>query len=511
MSDKVENTFTVAYPRPLLSQSRFHRLNAQSPTTNLVANMNPIIMNGRGHMELEFSNSLLLEASGAYDYLLKYPYGCVEQTTSSLMPWFAVNDLKGIIPSFAEKSDAEVAKALQKGVDRLLSMQTPSGGLAYWPGGQTPEDWATVYGGMGIVLALQQGAEAPEDSIEKLAQYLTKIANGTTKEPKYRSWHTDTRARALYVLALAGNPNVAAQNAFYTKRNSLTNSARAFLALAMHLSGDDKKFAIELLTNDGAQPDRNHWMLYRSDIPVQLLAWSTIDPTNAETDKTMLKLLQYRNPMGHWRTTWVNGWAMNAMAAYGRFVEAKRPNSTITLATTQGNQTITLTNKQPSKSLRLPLAEAQTLMANADEKVYIRAKASAKPEVAPSGPVAANGLSIQRKYERINAKGQTIPLEQPQVGDLIKVSLTVGMPAGMRYIAIDDALPSILESVNDQFASQASIHSSKIQKNYRISNQEFRAERTLFFLNRSWGSQKQTISYLLESLQQDGSRSTSKS
>ena len=59
--------------------------------------------------------SPLAEAAGSIDYLLHYPYGCVEQTTSSLIPWCAVEDLKGVIPAFAKMPQEKVKAAIQAG------------------------------------------------------------------------------------------------------------------------------------------------------------------------------------------------------------------------------------------------------------------------------------------------------------------------------------------------------------------------------------------------------------
>lgn len=495
LSDGIKNTFNVAYPRPLLHQTHFARLQPNT-ANNLVSGMTPIIMSGRGHMDLEFSNSLLLEAGGASEYLLKYPYGCVEQTTSSMIPWFAVRDLKGIVPGFSGKPATQVQEAIQKGVDRLLSMQTSDGGLAYWPGGQNSEDWASVYGGMGILLALEQGAKVPDHSISLLSSYLKSIARSPAKKSNYRSWEDETRARALYVLSLAGEADQATQNKLYDQRNRLSTNARCFLALAMHHSGVRKQLTTQLLSQAGAIPTKGHWMRYRSDVPVQLLAWSTIAPKQIQAEQMMQALLDERNPQGHWRTTWVNGWAMHSMAAYARFVEADRQDSTVILKTSDGTKTITLTRDEPLHQFRIPLEQAQELVATANGKSYARVLASSKPEVAPSGPISTDGITISRRYERINEKGETSPLDQPQVGDLIQVTLNVGIPENAKYIAVDDPLPSILESVNDDFATQASVHSSKVKRNYRISHKEFRNERSLFFLNRSWGTQKQEIKYL---------------
>ena len=44
----------------------------------------------------------------------------------------------------------------------LLSMQTSSGGLSYWPGGRQPTLWNSAYGGLAIALAQRQKFPVPE-------------------------------------------------------------------------------------------------------------------------------------------------------------------------------------------------------------------------------------------------------------------------------------------------------------------------------------------------------------
>ena len=69
------------------------------------------------------------EVGEAAGYLLHYPYGCVEQTCSSLLPWLALNQHPAGQAILA-RSQLDRRRALATGLDRLLSMQTTSGGLA---------------------------------------------------------------------------------------------------------------------------------------------------------------------------------------------------------------------------------------------------------------------------------------------------------------------------------------------------------------------------------------------
>src|SRR6188768_2446725 len=87
------------------------------------------------------------------------------------MPWLAVRGLKGLIPKL-NKSEAEIARSIQGGADRLLSMQTDGGGLAYWCGGNDPNLWASTYGGLALVMCRQHGAAVPDTALKKLGDYL---------------------------------------------------------------------------------------------------------------------------------------------------------------------------------------------------------------------------------------------------------------------------------------------------------------------------------------------------
>lgn len=498
LSDQSESTFEITYPVPLMRQNRFVTMDNRDQN-NLLDGLDPKLLNGRGHIDLGLSNSLLLEASGAVDFLLHYPYGCVEQTSSSMMPWFAVRDLKTLVPGFKDKKEADIAKAIQDGADRLLTMQTRDGGLAYWPGEKSPTKWASAYGGMALLLAQKHGATVPASSIENLTDWLTaslKEEPNTSNSRWNQSWEIETRVRALYVLALAGKPEVAIQNKLLDHSELLNPSARAFLALAIHQSGGDKSTALGLLTNTQTRPASNHWMRHTADQSMQVLAWAEIFPEDKRVSKAMHKMLANRNPYGHWRTTWCNAWALQAMASYARNVEKNREPSTVQIVMNGETKTITLDESSPTQSLRIPLQEGMKLIVSTNNTCHANIKLSAKPQLAPTGPWGHNGLALVRRYERLLADGTIEPMGQPHVGDLIKVSLDITFPSALEYVVIEDRLPSLFETVNNDFASQSSRFKTNTDNAWRMSHKELRSDRAIFFLDQSWRQGTRTISYL---------------
>ncbi|MBT8036498.1 MAG: hypothetical protein KJO21_03035 [Verrucomicrobiae bacterium] len=497
LSDMAESQFEVTYPAPLMRQVQCVSMQ-NNERYNLLDGLNPELLDGRGHIDLELSNSLLLEASGAVDFLLHYPYGCVEQTTSSMMPWFAVRDLKSLVPGFKGTKETDIAKAIQTGANRLLTMQTRAGGLAYWPGGTEPEKWASSYGGLGLLLARKHGAQVPESAINQLTQWLAESLK-TNAEPdpsQHRQWDFESRTRALYVLALAGKPEIALQNKWLDAQQQLSPTARAFLALAINTSGGNPASATALLSNTQPRTKNNHWMRYHTDHAMNVFAWSEIAPNDERVYTAMQNMLAERNPYGHWRTTWCNAWALQAMSSFARHVENDRQPSTLQLVSNGETQTITLDQNSPTRTVRIPLQPGIKLVASSNNRAYANLQLSAKPKLQPTGPWGNNGLSITRRYEQLLANGSVKNMDQPQIGDLIKISLDITFPEALNYVVIEDRLPSLFEVVNNDFASQRSQFNTNSDNAWRIAHKELRSDRASFFINRSWHQGTQTISYL---------------
>src|SRR5688572_12702417 len=95
-------------------------------------------------LSIKTGSALYPELGQRLSYLLDYPHGCVEQTTSSTIPLIAARTL---LPwtGVTKMEDAEIKRRIEAGVTRLGTMQTPSGGLAYWPGGGEPNTYGSAY------------------------------------------------------------------------------------------------------------------------------------------------------------------------------------------------------------------------------------------------------------------------------------------------------------------------------------------------------------------------------
>jgi uncharacterized protein YfaS (alpha-2-macroglobulin family) len=92
-----------------------------------------------GDVRVQVSSSFDLGLEPLRRYVLDYPYGCVEQTSSRIWGLLALDDGRstarfddGVVDNIEDVSDAIRAR-VQAGIARLWSMQRPNGGFAYWP------------------------------------------------------------------------------------------------------------------------------------------------------------------------------------------------------------------------------------------------------------------------------------------------------------------------------------------------------------------------------------------
>lgn len=177
---------------------------------------------------LEVSTVPDLNLTERLEELLRYPYGCIEQTTSKAFPQLFVGDLVSLTEEMKERIRVNISAAQ----DRLLLFQTSDGGLSYWPGGSTSK-FGSVYALHFLAEAKARGYVSNENLLNKLIVYNERLCN---------EWYNSSdgadeylQAYRLYVLAKLGSAQIGAMNRL--KSNVPSGSARWWLAGAYALAG----------------------------------------------------------------------------------------------------------------------------------------------------------------------------------------------------------------------------------------------------------------------------------
>jgi alpha-2-macroglobulin len=202
-------------------------------------NYQPLGISGSNQAILEVSTLPPLNLGYRLNYLIEYPHGCIEQTTS---PGFAQLHLKDVIDLSADRVKAVEAN-IKSAITRIKSFQTYSGGLAYWPGGNSESDWGTNYAYHFLLEAQASGYSVPGVLLDNLRKYQQQKANIW----KAGSYYVDdyTQAYRLYTLALANKPDLSSMNRLkeYVK---LSSQSKWLLSGAYVLAGQ-KTLALNLI------------------------------------------------------------------------------------------------------------------------------------------------------------------------------------------------------------------------------------------------------------------------
>lgn len=169
-------------------------------------------------------------------YLMRYPHGCVEQTTSAVFPQL-------FLDRFIELDSQQKSKIqdqVSAGINKLRSFQVSGGGLTYWPGSSgRVSEWGSSYAGHFMLEAEALGYKLPMGFISNWVKYQSRKANSWDRESEHFGYRRSTeinQAYRLYTLALAKKPALGAMNRMREMKD-LSLSARWTLAGAYLLIG----------------------------------------------------------------------------------------------------------------------------------------------------------------------------------------------------------------------------------------------------------------------------------
>ncbi len=203
---------------------------------------------GTNNAIVELSTVPPMNFTKRLEYLIGYPHGCVEQTTSKGFPQLYLNDLFDL--SEEQKSDLE--RNIKATINRLKQFQLSNGGLSYWPGNENANSWGTSYAGHFIIEAEKKGYALPIGFKAKWLDFQKERAKKWRKNnSNYYYGDAFSQAYRLYTLSLANSPDLASMNRL-RETSGLSNTTKKRLAAAYALAGK-KTIAESILSTQGVK------------------------------------------------------------------------------------------------------------------------------------------------------------------------------------------------------------------------------------------------------------------
>lgn len=502
MADAVEATFEVIHPVPVLKERHHAQAREPGQPVAVMREASPLLLAGEGKVVVTIANTRLAEGLGALDHLLHYPYGCAEQTASSLAPWIALSAAREVVPN--APAQEEVEKAVRIGVARLASMQVSGGGLAYWPDAHEVSPWASCHVAGVLIEAREAGFDVPDGLLKPLLGYLAGMVAGHAEEKN--AWKLTLRLEAVHLLARAGAADAATLNALFEARNRFTVTGRQHLACALALADDDNARALQMLAevrDDEMDQGLRPWLSHGHRLALDLRAAVAADASLATVDDLVAELLARRNQLGHWGTTYGNAHALLALADVHRKHGRELTPCSATLVYGDTSHEVEFDAKPMARTVVIPLdkvrdASATLVAAPGAPVLFATTEIRSRPPEMPAKR-GAPAFRIDRTYRKVQPDGSLAePGEALKVGDLVAVQLEIEASQALRYIAVDDPLPSVLEAVNPEFKSQVGNAAAMANASspWLTDHTELRDDRALFFCNALRGTGTFNITYL---------------
>lgn len=272
-----------------------------------------VTANGTHRVTVESSTIPSLNLSGRLGYLIRYPYGCIEQTTSGAFPQLYLSQLL----TLDKKKKEAIDKNIKHAINRIKKFQTYEGGFAYWPGQQNTNEWGTNYAGHFLLEAKLKGYTIPSTLFTSWQEFQIKKARNYTS-----GTNDEAQAYRLYLLSLSQHAEIGAMNKL--KQNKELNAiSQAYLVSAYYASGH-QAIANQMLDeawpkiNDYHDLSHNFGSTFRDK---STLVYLLSKIKNTSLLKEYMESIQKRLAKEGWLSTQETAWGlMAAVQFYGNNV-----------------------------------------------------------------------------------------------------------------------------------------------------------------------------------------------
>lgn len=439
-----------------------------------------------GGLEITTSSTALQALTDAVIYLVSYPFECSEQIASRVLAIAALRDVLEAFDAEGLPPPKQLVAAVERDLDDLRRMQTDDGGFSFWGRGWPSWPYLTVHVAHAIERAREKGFKPNAEMRKQALAYL-----GDIEEHIDRDYPVDVRrairAYALYVLRLAGKPDVRKAQALVDEvdMDKQPLEALAWVLPTLHEDAKGKALADRIekhlgnrVTETAAMAhfatsygDGEHLILH-SDRRVDALVLEALATTEPKSDlipKLVRGLLGHRKA-GRWESTQENAFVLLALDRYFGQYEKATPDFVAKAwlgeqfagqHTFKGRTTEQHLVEVPMKWLAEHEGKQDLVIDKQGKgRLYYRVGMRYAPRDLKLPPYDA-GFQVERRYEAVDDPGDVRRDADGtwHIKSGARVRVRVKMVAdGRRYhVALVDPLPAGLEALNPALATTGAL------------------------------------------------------
>ncbi|MGA2989034.1 MAG: alpha-2-macroglobulin family protein [Candidatus Korobacteraceae bacterium] len=425
-------------------------------------------------IEIELSPSITGGILDALEYLTSFPYGCTEQTMSSLLPNVIVAKTLQELKLPNKVAPALLRSQVNAGLQRLYEYQHQDGGWGWWK-----EDDSMVFMTAYVVSGLAQAREAGYPVQTYRLNRGKDFLKRTLQE--HPNMIADLRAYVVLALAENGERDRGLLDSVWERKGKLSSQGLAFAGLAMQLAGDARagEAATILRGSAKAEGDAVYWpaksdslLEIETDTSAEATAYavkllSRTSPEDPLMPKAVQWMMRHRSEGFYWSTTKQTAMVLYGMLDYLKV--SKELEASFDAEVLAGGKSVLkrhfgAQDATSGASAKLRLAGDQAGAANQLEirksgtgRLYWSARGdyySTDKKLYSSGSFT---LNIARDYFRLakGAAGEKIvydldPLRGAvESGDILAVHVTVS-GGKWKYLIIEDPIPAGTEFIQQE-------------------------------------------------------------
>ena len=399
---------------------------------------------GSNNAKMEVSSVPTVDFSRRLDYLIQYPHGCVEQTTSSVFPQLYLNDVMDLDATYKQR----IQKNVTAGIQKLGNFQVANGGFSYWPGNADADDWGTSYAGHFLIEAEKKGYVLPISFKNKWISYQQKMAKQWRYEKQYGN--DFAQSYRLYTLALAGSADLASMNRL-RETVGISNESKLRLAAAYAIIKQNSA-GLALLSKSiiDEQSEDGYYYYYGSNERNRAMALETLILLGQKQKAfTMATKLAKSLSSNEWMSTQTTAYGLYAMSKFAQSNGSKG----VSIQYTNGGKVQVINTNKTIAQRNLVLVSGTnsvTIKNNKNNTLFVRVLNSG---ILPVGKENVVQYNVTANVVFKDRKGTAISVTKIAQGTefIAEVTLTNRKNERVENIALSQILPSGFEIVNTRY------------------------------------------------------------
>jgi len=419
---------------------------------------------------ISLSDNLIGALRDDLKYLVQYPYGCAEQTSSKIS---AMHYAKPFLKK--DRLVGESENFIRQGVKKLYRMQNYYGEIAYWRDGGSVHPYASLYASQVLLELHRDGIDVPADLIKNTIKMLKSVA---TKNGNYRATYSNFhRLYAGFILAEDKKLSESTANMLYEKGIYKGHFLATFYMAAIRKMQGKVKSGETLFAQNSYELSRYAYKTYgnrtgnfESNVRDMLLHFLI---KTQYFNKDAKDLLAVQKEFKNLYSTQSKAVALKAISVY----LGKPTDSKLDVDIALNGENANYTSAQTIVIDKLTSSEIK-LSPNKGAMSYSIELIKHLPRAIKNKLSTKKELSLQREF--IDKNGDKVDLENLIQGDKLYSKVTIANYGAIKNVVVNQRIPACFTIVNNNINNKEVLFKNKnIQQEYR----EIRDDRVLNFLN----------------------------